>query len=141
MIVFTFPYLGEYLEDGTVIFRPYVHVHLQGVDGRWLPFDLYADSGADITLLREADCQALGRELTDGYLLRISGICTGLIRTFVHEVPLRLGTETFSCPVAFAEGVDVPRLLGHAGIFPRFQVCYDDAQQVTRFILEEVNDV
>lgn len=34
MIVFTFPYLGEYLEDGTVIFRPYVHIHLQGVDGR-----------------------------------------------------------------------------------------------------------
>ncbi|MBM4428813.1 MAG: hypothetical protein FJ026_00510 [Chloroflexi bacterium] len=137
MTVFTFPYLEEYLEDGTVIFRPYVRIHLQGVDRRWRLFDLYADSGADITLLREADCQALGRELTAGRLLLISGVCTGLIRTFVHEVPLRLGTESFSCPVAFAERAEVPRLLGHAGIFPRFQVCYDDARRVTQFILQE----
>jgi hypothetical protein len=39
--------------------------------------------------------------------------------------------------VAFAEKADVPRLLGRAGVFNRFQVCYDDAQRVTRFILPE----
>jgi hypothetical protein len=137
MTVFTFPYLEEHLEDGTIIFRPYVHIRLQGADERWRPFDLYADSGADITLLREADCQVLGYELTAGRLLRISGVCSGLIRTFVHEIPLRLGTEIFLCPVAFAEKADVPRLLGHAGIFPRFKVCYDDAKLVTQFILRE----
>ncbi len=87
MTVFTFPYLEEYLEDGTVTFRPCVRIHLQGVDRQWRPFDLYADSGADITLLREADCQALGRELADGRLLLISGVCSGLIRTFVHQIP------------------------------------------------------
>lgn len=137
MTVFTFPYLEEHLEDGTVIFRPWVHIRLKGTDGRWRSFDLYADSGADITLLREADCRALGYKLTGGRLLHISGVCSGLIRTFVHEIPLRLGTEIFYCPVAFAEEADVPRLLGHAGIFPRFKVCYDDAKHVTQFILRE----
>jgi len=126
MTVFTFPYLEEYLEDGTVIFRPCVRIHLQGVDRRWHPFDLYTDAGADITLLREADCQALGRELTAGHLLFIGSICTGLIRAFVHEVPLRLGTETFLCPIAFAEKANVPRLLGRSGVFSRSEVCYDD---------------
>ena len=90
-----------------------------------------------MTLLREAGCQLFGYELNAGKLQWMGGGCAGLIRTFVHQIFFRLGTEMLACPVAFAEKADVPRLLGRAGIFERFQVCYDDAQRVTRFILPE----
>jgi hypothetical protein len=135
--VFTFPYSEEKLPDGTIVSRPLVFIHLQGQDGGWQLFDLYPDAGADITLLREHDCRLLGYELEAGKELFIGGICSGPIRTFVHELPLRLGTGIFICPVAFAEKANVPRLLGRAGLFYHFKVCYDDARGVTQFILQE----
>ncbi len=137
MTVFTFSYREHRMRDGTVIFRPWVHIHLPSKDGEWTLFELYADAGADFTLLRQADCEALGYDLEAGELRLIGGVCSGLVRVFLHELPLRLGTEEFLCPVAFAEKAAVPRLLGRREVFQRFKVCYDDVGRVTEFILRD----
>lgn len=137
MTIFTFPYIAERTRSGLLRFRPFALVHLQGADGCWYPFPFYVDAGADVTLLREGDCRLLGYELEAGKLQFMGGVCTGLIRTFVHQISLRLGTETLPCSVAFAEKVDVPRLLGREGVFDHFKVCYDDARRMTDFILRE----
>jgi hypothetical protein len=89
--VFSFPYREERSRAGRPIFRPSVTVELQDADGRWHPFRLYADAGADITLLREADCRTLGYELEAGEEQFMGGIGPGLIRTFVHQMSVRLG--------------------------------------------------
>jgi len=135
--VFSFPYRRERARNGTVIFRPSVSVHLQGVDGEWLPFRLYADAGADLTLMTATDCQSLGYELESGEFRFMGGVCSGLIRTFIHNLPIRLGTEELNCQIAFADKSDLPRLLGRENVFRRFKVCYDDVERVTQFISRE----
>ena len=135
MTVFSFPYREERSRAGRPIFRPSVTVELQDADGRWHPFRLYADAGADITLLREADCRTLGYELEAGEEQFMGGIGPGLIRTFVHQVRVRLGTVELCCRVSFATEISVPRLLGREGVFDHFRVCYDDIRRITDFIL------
>jgi len=54
---------------------------------------------------------------------------------------MRLGTEEFSCNIAFAKRAEVPRILGREGIFSRFKVCYDDVNRVTGFILQQGREV
>ncbi|MDW8366580.1 MAG: hypothetical protein RMK49_12115, partial [Abditibacteriales bacterium] len=83
MTVFTFPYEEHRLRDGTVIFRPWVHIHLPSKEGEWTLFELYADAGADFTLLRQADCEALGCELIAGEPRLMGGVCSGLTRVFI----------------------------------------------------------
>lgn len=90
MTAFTFPYLSERTRSGLLIFRPFASIYLQGANGRRHPFPFYVDAGADVTLLREADCQLLGYELEAGELRWMGGVCTGLIRTFVHHIAFRL---------------------------------------------------
>lgn len=51
MSIFTFPYRREKTRDGTIVYRPCATIELQSSDGRWEPFELYADAGADLTLL------------------------------------------------------------------------------------------
>jgi hypothetical protein len=110
-----------------------VVIDIQGTDGEWHPFRLYADASADITLLRRGDCEMLGRELESGEMRHMGGIGSGLIRTFIHRVSLRLGTVEFPCRVAFADRQEVPRLLGRLDLFSRFKVCYDEVARVTEF--------
>ena len=88
MTVFSFPYLEGKAKDGTSVFRPWVRIHLQGADDNWSAFQLYADAGADITLLRPTDCQILGYQLETGKIRLMSGVCSGLIRTFI-QFPVR----------------------------------------------------
>lgn len=137
MTVFRFPYQKHTAKDGKVIFRPWVRVYLPSKVGQWNLFGLYADAGADVTLLRQEDCEALGYELEAGEERFMRGVCSGLTRTYVHQLSLRLGTEVFPCPVAFAEKAAVPRLLGRKGVFELFRVSYDDVARVTEFALRD----
>ncbi|HIE51616.1 MAG TPA: hypothetical protein EYP85_07630 [Armatimonadetes bacterium] len=134
MPVITFPYLLEQDESGAIVCRPQARIHVQTADGCWQPFRLYADACADLTLLRQVDCERLGYPLEEGELRYIGGVCSGLIPIHIHTLTLRLGTEEFPCPIAFAKGADVPRLLGREGVFQRFIVCYDETDKVTHFI-------
>lgn len=137
MTTFTFPYRRQESEDGTIVYRPWARIYLPDEKGVWTLFEVIADAGADLTLLRQEDCEALGYELKAGTPLFMRGVCSGITRVHVHQLPLRLGTEVFPCPVAFAEQAPVPRLLGRRGVFERFKVCYDDVTRVTEFMLRE----
>lgn len=137
MKVFSFPYRQERARDGTLVLRPAATIAVQASDGKWLAFEAYADAGADITLLRKSDCEILGYPLEAGELRYMGGVCSGLIKTYLHKVPVRLETVEFLCVVAFAEKEEIPCLLGRADIFQRFRVCYDEQKRMTDFILRE----
>jgi len=136
MTTFTFPYGEERTRAGAVVFRPHALVFLQAADGTWRPFRLYADAGADITLLRADDCRLLGYRLKAGQPLWMGGIGRGLVRAYLHQVPIRLGTVEFKCQVAFTARARAPRLLGRSDVLTRFEICYEVAR-LTRFILRE----
>lgn len=99
---FTFPYAEERTRAGAVAFRPQALIYIQAADGAWHPFRLYADAGADLTLLRADDCQLLGYRLRTGEPLWMGGIGRGLVRAYLQRIPIRLGTVEFECQMAFS---------------------------------------
>ena len=56
---------------------------------------MYADSGADITLLPRSACEGLGYDLRTGKEGHVGVITRGRIRVYVHEINMKLGEETF----------------------------------------------
>ena len=132
---YSFPYRREYSALVGEIFRPVVTVNLHSKDGGWMGFTLYADSGADITLLPRSACEGLGYDLERGKLGDVGGITRGKIKVYVHEMNMRLGEEIFKSRVAFAQSESIPPLLGRTDVFNHFKVCYDGERKETVFIV------
>ena len=133
-MIFSFPYREERTRFGEIIFRPRATIELQGMDRAWYKFSLYADSGADVTLLRRSDCKILGYELTMGDERPLGGIGKGFVKTYVHRIKLKIGTMEFVCAVAFADEEEIPRLLGREDVFEYFRICFDQPKLSTDFI-------
>jgi len=134
---YIFHYRKEKTKEGEIVYRPVAYVHLKGKDGNWYLFDPYIDSGADISLLTRSDCNLLGYELKNGQERRISGVSGGIIRTYIHQVLLRIGEIELTAEVAFAELEQVPRLLGRKDIFNRFQINFDEEELKIHFTPKE----
>lgn len=132
---YIFPYRREYSTLIGEIYRPIVIVYLQAKNKRWVGFTLYADSGADITLLPESACEGLGYNLKAGEPGYVGGITRGRIQVYVHEITMKLGEEVFRAKIAFAQTESVPPLLGRTDVFDRFKVCYDNKRKETVFIV------
>lgn len=132
---YAFPYRREYSTLIGEIYRPTIIVYLQAKNKRWVGFTLYADSGADITLLPKSACEGLGYSLKAGESGYVGGITQGRIKVYVHEVNMKLGEEVLKIKIAFAQTENVPPLLGRTDVFDRFKVCYDNKQKETIFIV------
>ena len=132
---YVFPYRREYSTLTGEIHRPVVTIFIQTKNKNWRGFTLYADSGADITLLPKLACKGLGYSLKTGKPGCVGGITRGKIKVYVHELNIKLGEEIFKARIAFAQTESVPPLLGRTDIFDHFKVCYDNKQRETAFIL------
>lgn len=132
---YTFPYRREYSTLIGEIYRPTVIVYLQTKNKRWVGFTLYADSGADITLLPKSACKGLGYDWKAGESGYVGGITRGRIKVYVHEMNMKLGEEALKAKIAFAQTENVPPLLGRTDVFDHFKVCYDNKQKETIFIV------
>jgi len=75
--------------------------------------------------------------LKEGRERLIGGVSGGLIRTYIHQVLLRIGEIELMAEVAFAELEEVPRLLGRKDIFNRFQVNFDEEELKIHFTPKE----
>lgn len=128
MTKYSFNYRKEKTREGEIIYRPAIYAYLQGKEGKWFLFDAYLDSGADLSLFTKSDCEFLGHKLTKGKEKFIGGISGGLIRVFVHKVPLRIGEIIINAEIGFAEVEEIPRLIGRRMIFPHFRICFDEAK-------------
>ena len=126
MISYTFDYRKEKTREGEIIYRPAIYVYLRSTKKNWYLFDAYLDSGADLSLFTRSDCEFLGHNLSKGKKRFIGGISGGLIRVFVHKVPLKIGEIVINAEIAFAEIEEVPRLIGRKTIFPCFRICFDE---------------
>jgi len=130
-----FPYRREYSTLVGEIHRPVATIYLQAANKKWRGFTLYADSGADITLLPKSACKGLGYSLKTGKSGYVGGITRGKIKVYIHELSIKLGEETFKARIAFAQTENIPLLLGRTDIFDHFKVCYNNKQKETVFIL------
>lgn len=137
MIKYSFNYREEKAREGEVIYRPVACIYLRGKDNKFYLFDGYVDSGADISLFTRSDCALLGYKLEKGKEKLIGGVSGALIRTFVHQIPIKIGNTKFNAEMAFAEIENVPRLIGRKNIFEKFQVLFDEKKLKVYFILVE----
>jgi len=132
---YSFPYRREFSTLVGEIYRPIATIYLQAKNKRWRGFTLYADSGADITLLPRSACKGLGYKLRTGKSGYVGGITRGKIKVYVHELNTKLGEETFKARIAFAHTENIPPLFGRTDICDHFKVCYNNKQKETTFIL------
>jgi hypothetical protein len=86
---YTYKYRKEKTRTGEIVYRPVAHVYLRGKDNNFYLFDIYIDSGADMSLFNRSDCSLLGYDLEEGIEKFFGGIGGNLIRTFVHQVPVK----------------------------------------------------
>lgn len=132
---YTFPYRREYSTLIGEIHRPVTTIYIQAKNKKWRGFTVYADSGADITLLPKSACKGLGYKLETGKPGYVGGITQRKIKVYIHELNIKLGEETFKARIAFAQTENIPPLLGRTDIFDDFKVCYNNKQKETVFIL------
>lgn len=132
---YIFPYRLEYSDLTGEIYRPVAKIYLQAKNKKWRSFTLYADAGADITLLPQSACRGLGYKLKAGKPGFVGGITKDKIKVYVHNLNTKLGDETFKTRIAFAQKENIPPLLGRTDIFDHFKVCYNNKQKETVFIL------
>ena len=133
MLQYVFPYKADRVRTGGLVYRPAAFVQVMAQNGSWHLFRPYVDSGADLTLLKRCDCEDMGYDLKTGILRPIGGISKTLVRTYVHQINMRIGETQFLCRVAFAEIDTIPRLLGRLDVFHQFQICFEEAKRETHF--------
>lgn len=129
-----FPYRREFSRAGEVVYRPVARFSLRGRNGEWRTFRAYVDSGADISLLGRSGCELLGYSLRRGTPLRIGGVGGGVLRLYVHRLPVKIGTVSFEADVGFSEKDDVPHLLGRRDVFRHFVVSFRERERLTVFV-------
>jgi hypothetical protein len=118
-----------------IINRPKVTVFLCTAQEEWRGFQVYVDSGADMSLFNRSDAEYLGLSLTQGEYHPIAGVGRVLIPAYVHPVKMRIGDSTLDVKAAFADSDEVPRLLGRTDVFTHFKITF--VEQNLEIIFED----
>jgi gag-polyprotein putative aspartyl protease len=94
---------------------------------------VFVDSGATFTILSIDDARRLGIDWEKGRPQMIVVGDRSFIPTYFHALSVQIGTWEVVAPIGFSERLGVGfNLLGRAGIFDQFQVCFNDrARKVT----------
>ena len=62
----------------------------------------------------------------------------GFIPVYLHDIEVQMGAERFIAKVGFSEKLGVGfNLLGRAGIFDRFKICFQESQGILIFESEK----
>ncbi|MCG3130959.1 MAG: hypothetical protein FLDDKLPJ_01733 [Phycisphaerae bacterium] len=120
------------------VWSTFASLELRAVSGRFYTFTARVDTGAVVSLLRRSCAAILGLELTSGKRVDMSGVGSGSIFAYLHEIPLRFdGGVVFPTSFAIAEVEDVPNLLGRHGVMDRYQMTFDPVRRETAIKLPE----
>ena len=94
---------------------------------------VYVDSGATFSMVGAAEAGDMGINWQSGRRQMVVVGDGSYIPTFIHEIPIQLGASQITVPIGFSERLGVGfNLLGRAGVFDQFEVCFNDrARKVT----------
>ena|SRR5262245_50350792 len=94
---------------------------------------VYVDSGATFSMVGAAEAGDMGIDWQSGRRQMVVVGDGSYIPTFIHEIPIQLGASQITVPIGFSERLGVGfNLLGRAGVFDQFEVCFNDrARKVT----------
>lgn len=100
----------------------------------WYPVEVYVDSGSAYTVLRAQIADGIGFDYRGGNRVYLQVGDGSFIPVYLHELEVQIGAERFTARVGFSEKLGVGlNLLGRAGIFERFKICFQESQRVLTF--------
>jgi len=115
-----------YLKDAAGHYAPIVYLQVW-TGNRWLYLQAYVDSGASWTIFHTDIAQLIGLKLanaTHRYMALGNG---NVIPVYLSRIRVRFAGQEFTVPAGFSDALRVGfNLLGRAGFFDRFQMCFND---------------
>ena len=93
----------------------------------------FVDSGATFSMLTVDEAIRIGIDWQSGRRQMIVVGDGSYIPTFIHDLPIQIGSTQITAPIGFSERLGVGfNLLGRTGVFNQFEVCFNDhARNVT----------
>jgi predicted aspartyl protease len=84
---------------------------------------VFVDSGATFSMLTVDEAVRIGIDWRSGKQQMIVVGDGSYIPTFIHDLPLQIGTSKITAPIGFSERLGVGfNLLGRTGVFNHFEV-------------------
>lgn len=117
---------------GQFVHRPVAEGYLKAKSNKWIKFNPYIDSGADVTLIPLSLGKLLELEINKNKIEEIGGI-RGSVPVIYTKVALRIGEEEILTQVAWALIEEVPPLLGRTDIFDSFKVTFEQTKGIITF--------
>lgn len=126
------PYGIRFQEDGKLDIFPAAEVSILGNLGEGLRAMFLLDSGATTSILPLSDAEALGMSVDFKNKMIVRGFSGESAVGYMHHITLALDGMKIEAPIIFVDA-NVPRVLGRAGIFPKFAIVFDEAHRRTGF--------
>ena len=119
-----------YLKDAQGHYAPIVY--LQAWTGnRWLYLQAYVDSGASWSVFHLDVAELLGLDLRRARRRYVSLGNGSVIPIYLQHIKVRFAGLEFLAPAGFSDALRMGfNLLGRAGFFTRFQMCFNDRTRV-----------
>jgi hypothetical protein len=103
-------------------------VYLQAWTGnRWLYLQAYVDSGASWSVFHLDVAELLGLNLRRASRRYVSLGNGSVLPVYLQHIKVRFAGQEFLAPAGFSDALRMGfNLLGRAGFFTRFQMCFND---------------
>lgn len=112
--------------------RPVATIYLKSQNKKWVEYEPYIDSGADVTLIPFSLGKFLGLEIDKGKIEQIGGI-RGSLPVIYFQNKIRIGEVEFTAKIGWSLIDNVPPLLGRADIFDHFNVTFKQKDDTILF--------
>ncbi len=110
------------------ILRPVADIRLQTRKGKWIKYEAFIDSGADITIIPYSVGKYIGFEMKEENLVQFQGVAGKDVPTILTKVKMRIGDVELEPRVAWALIEEAPPLLGRLDIFDRFNITFKERE-------------
>ena len=125
----------SYLKKGDHSY-PLIDVELAGPKAS-LMVKALVDSGATFSIFRSEIASFLGIPIGEGQNLYFHGI-KGKILGYLHQIPVRVNQERFTCYIAFSPELEVSfNILGRNNFFLPFLITFNEKAQ--KILIEKNN--
>ncbi|AIG98402.1 hypothetical protein AFULGI_00016430 [Archaeoglobus fulgidus DSM 8774] len=116
-------------------FLPIIPIKLKSVNGEWITFDAFVDSGASYSIFTAEIGEILGLNVEDGKKIYVTVGDGSLITIYLHELEVIIGEKTFNATVGFSKQLGIGfNIIGRKDIFERFKVCFNEKEKVVEFM-------
>ena len=98
---------------------------------RWLYLQAYVDSGASWSVFHVDVAQLLGIKLSKAKRRYVTLGNGNVLPVYLQHIKVRFAGKEFNAPAGFSDALRVGfNLLGRAGFFNRFQMCFNDRARI-----------